>query len=54
MGTFEVSDADGTHPILVDQGSTHKPKTRVDVGISARHPIGALGKFEVRCRTYLL
>jgi hypothetical protein len=23
MGTFEVSGADGTYPILVDRGSTH-------------------------------
>ena len=26
MGTFEVSGADGTHPILIDQGSTHHPR----------------------------
>jgi len=26
MGTFEVSGADGTYPLLVDRGSTHHPR----------------------------
>ena len=54
MGTFEVSGADGTYSILVDEAAPIK-KMRIELDMSTRYfPIGAMGTFQGLCGTHIL